>query len=152
MEVEALRGIDAMTPLQKLRPAPSRPRAPGKIRAARIASAPAARPATLRKRGRSSRRTVALAQAGPSDLREAYQRGNARLLSGDTRAAVQAYEEAVQRNPRDPAGYRGLGLAYAQQGDRDRAIRYLRQYLRIAPKAADSALVAKRIKLLSGAP
>ena len=72
------------------------------------------------------------------------------MLAGDPRAAIAAYEEAVRLAPKDPAGYRGLGLAYAQSGARTEAVRFLRLYLKLAPTAPDRELVSKRIRLLGG--
>jgi tetratricopeptide (TPR) repeat protein len=82
--------------------------------------------------------------------RAAYREGNERLFSGNVAAAIKAYEEAIHLNPKDPAGYRGLGLAYAQQGKRSEAVRYLRAYLRRAPDAADRAIIGNRIALITG--
>jgi cytochrome c-type biogenesis protein CcmH/NrfG len=64
---------------------------------------------------------------------------------------VTAYREAVRIAPDDPVGYRGLGLAYAEQGDMAAAVRALRQYLKLAPKAADRPLIVRRIEMLGKA-
>jgi hypothetical protein len=103
------------------------------------------------------RRVAAVKRSAPApatsaaDGREAYERGSSLLLSADVSGAVSAYREAVRVAPADPAGYRGLGLAYAQQGDLGAAIRFLRKYLKLAPNAPDSKLIARRIELLSHA-
>jgi len=48
------------------------------------------------------------------------------------------------------SGFRlGLGLAYEQQGDTASAIRALRKYLKLAPNAADRAIISRRIERLS---
>jgi tetratricopeptide (TPR) repeat protein len=84
--------------------------------------------------------------------REAYRHGNARLFAGDAPGAIAAYEEAVRLNPKDAAGYRGLGLANAQIGKRTEAVRYLRAYLKRAPNAEDRAIITGRISLLQTLP
>jgi hypothetical protein len=94
------------------------------------------------------RRSGSVAGRASGAAREAYERGNASLLSGDTAGALQAYKEAISRDPEDPSGYRGLGLAYAERGDRAAAIRFLRAYLSIAPHAADRRLIKRRIRHL----
>ena len=55
------------------------------------------------------------------------------LLAGDGKGAIAAYREAVKSSPSDPIGFRGLGLAYEQQGETGAAIRALRRYLKLAP-------------------
>jgi tetratricopeptide (TPR) repeat protein len=85
--------------------------------------------------------------------REAYKRGNERLFSGDAAGAAEAYEEAIHSNPKDPSGYRGLGLAFAQQGKKAEAVRYLKAYLRRGARdAEDRKLISERIQLLGAAP
>jgi len=84
--------------------------------------------------------------------REAYREGNEHLFSGDASGAMAAYEEMVRLNPKDPAGYRGLGLASAQLGKRTEAVRYLRAYLKHAPNADDRAIITSRISLLQTLP
>jgi hypothetical protein len=90
--------------------------------------------------------SVSASDAGAA--REAYARGNESLLSGDITTALQAYREAIALDPENPSGYRGLGLAYAESGDRKAAMRFLRAYLSLAPKAADRSLVKKRLRHL----
>lgn len=84
--------------------------------------------------------------------RKSYSEGNERLLLGDATVAVSAYQEAIRLNPKDPAPYRGLGLAWAQEGKRTDAIRSLRAYLKRAPQARDRALISDRISLLNNEP
>jgi hypothetical protein len=86
--------------------------------------------------------------AAAGDPRATYERGNALLFSGDAAGAVAAYREAVQLAPTDPIGYRGLGLAYEQLGQTAAAGRALRRYLKLAPGAADRAIISRRIERL----
>ena len=114
--------------------------------------------------GGSHRRTTAHASASESSApdaddsdkmaraRDAYREGNEKLFSGDAAGAITAYEEMVRLNPKDPAGYRGLGLASAQLGKRTEAVRYLRAYLKHAPNADDRGIIIGRISLLQTLP
>ncbi len=99
-----------------------------------------------------STRTAA-AQASVADpatrSRQAYKEGNASLFSGQTEAAIKAYQEAVRLNRKDPAGYRGLGLAYAQAGRRTEAASAFQRYLKLARTAKDRDIIMKRIQLLT---
>ena len=105
---------------------------------------------------RSSRRTELASRSTPApadhdDARASYARGNAMLFSGDAAGAVAAYQKAVELAPADPIGYRGLGLAYEQQGGTRAAIRALRKYLKLAPGAADREIISRRIARLGQA-
>jgi Tetratricopeptide repeat len=81
--------------------------------------------------------------------RDAYQRGNDQLFTGDAAGAAAAYQEAVKVAPSDPAGYRGLGLAYEKQGKVDEAVAAFRRYLKLAPHSRDRDLVARRLQRLT---
>ena len=81
---------------------------------------------------------------------DAYQRGNAKLLSGALPEAIAAFSEALKLNPKDSQSQRGLGLAYAQAGSAAKAVRYLKLYLKASPNAPDRALIEKRIDQLGG--
>jgi len=80
--------------------------------------------------------------------RDAYLRGNARLFSGDAAGALSAYQESLKIYPGYVAGYRGLGLAYAQQGRAEEAIAALKTYVRTVPQAKDIPILKHRIDLL----
>ena len=105
---------------------------------------------------RNTRRTEVASRATPAaadegEARASYERGNALLFAGDAAGAVAAYRKAVELAPADPIGYRGLGLAYEQQGGTGAAIRALRKYLKLAPGAADREIISRRIARLGGA-
>src|SRR6476620_10959434 len=87
--------------------------------------------------------------ADRGDPRPLYEKGNALLFSGDGKGAIAAYREAVKLAPNDPIGFRGLGLAYEQQGEVAAAIRALRRYQKLAPSAPDHAIIDRRIERLS---
>jgi len=97
----------------------------------------------------AAKRSAPAAPPERTDPRPAYERGNALLLAGDGKGAISAYREAVKSSPSDPIGFRGLGLAYEQQGETGAAVRALRRYLKLAPHAADHDLIAKRVDRLA---
>jgi hypothetical protein len=80
--------------------------------------------------------------------RESYHRGNWNLFIGKTGEAISAYRETLSIYPGYVAGYRGLGLAYAQEGKRDEAVTALRRYVTTVPTARDVPLLKKRIERL----
>jgi tetratricopeptide (TPR) repeat protein len=84
-----------------------------------------------------------------ADPRTPYEHGNALLFAGDGKGAIAAYREAVRSAPSDPIGFRGLGLAYEQQGESAQAVRALRRYLKLAPNAPDREIISRRIERLS---
>jgi tetratricopeptide (TPR) repeat protein len=83
-----------------------------------------------------------------SKARAAYDSGNQSLFGGDPSAAIQSYEQSLAAYPGYAAGYRGLGLAYAQQGDKAKALHAFHTYLAMAPAAKDVALIQKRVSML----
>ncbi|HUS68216.1 MAG TPA: tetratricopeptide repeat protein, partial [Kofleriaceae bacterium] len=80
--------------------------------------------------------------------REAYHRGNVKLFSGDPDGAVGAYRESLKIYPGYVAGYRGLGLAFAEQGNTPEALAALRTYAKTVPGAKDVPIIRKRIENL----
>jgi tetratricopeptide (TPR) repeat protein len=80
--------------------------------------------------------------------RDIYLQGNSKLFSGDAAGAVTAYQKALQIYPGYVAGYRGLGLAYAQQGQTKEAISALKTYLKTVPTAKDVPLLKRRLDAL----
>jgi hypothetical protein len=77
-----------------------------------------------------------------------YFNGNRKLFSGDADSAIKLYKQALGIYPGYVAGYRGLGLAYAQKGDKANALKAFRTYIAAVPGAKDIALVKKRIAAL----
>ena len=82
--------------------------------------------------------------------RAAYVTGNRKLFAGDVKGAIAAYQESLALYPGYVGGYRGLGLAYAQLGERDQALAALQTYVATVPSAKDVALIKKRIARLQG--
>ena len=77
-----------------------------------------------------------------------YFNGNRKLFAGDADGAIKLYKQALAVYPGYVAGYRGLGLAYAQKGDKANALKSFRTYLSAVPGAKDAALIKKRIATL----
>jgi hypothetical protein len=77
--------------------------------------------------------------------RTAYNAGNEALFAGDSDRAIESYQQAIGYSPTLAFGHRGLGLAYAQKGDARAAIKAFRDYLQLAPRAKDAALIRNRI-------
>ena len=82
--------------------------------------------------------------------RAAYLGGNRKLFAGDVAGAIAAYQESLALYPGYVGGYRGLGLAYAQRGDRENALAALQTYVTTVPSAKDVGLIKKRIARLQG--
>ncbi|MCX5742484.1 MAG: tetratricopeptide repeat protein, partial [Proteobacteria bacterium] len=80
--------------------------------------------------------------------RAAYGAGNRRLFAGDPGGAIRAYHQALAAYPGYVAGYRGLGLAYAQLGDKGKAMTAFQTYVNLVPRARDVGLIKKRIAAL----
>jgi hypothetical protein len=86
--------------------------------------------------------------AAVAKARAAYANGNQHLFAGDAAGAVRAYQQALDDYPGYVAGYRGLGLAYSQAGDKAKALQAFHTYLANAPGAKDASLIRKRLKAL----
>ncbi len=78
----------------------------------------------------------------------AYKTGNQKLYAGDANGAIIAYRQVIAMG--SASGYRGLGLSYAQQGDTANAIAAFKKYLQMSPKAADAAVIKRRLTALQG--
>jgi tetratricopeptide (TPR) repeat protein len=84
--------------------------------------------------------------------RDAYHRGNNKLFSGDTSAALDLYRESIKIYPGYVAGYRGLGLGYEAAGNVPEALKAFHTYVRTVPRAVDTPLIRKRIDRLEALP
>ena len=80
--------------------------------------------------------------------RGVYQQGNVKLFAGDASGAANAYLDALKIYPGYVASYRGLGFAYAEQGEKAKALNAFRIYVKTVPNARDAALIRKRIEKL----
>jgi hypothetical protein len=87
-------------------------------------------------------------QAAIMRARSSYAQGNQKLLAGDWDGAIVKYRQSLANYPGYVAGYRGLGLAFMQKGDKPKALQALRLYISSVPTAKDAAIIRKRIASL----
>ena len=74
---------------------------------------------------------------GATDLKNPSAMARLCESHGQTAEAKRLYEDAIQRHPKDPAGYHGLALLYAKQGQFKEAEPYFTRALALAPDRAD---------------
>lgn len=74
----------------------------------------------------------------PAKAIEAIGRGDEQYAKGDFVAAIAEYDNAVDQDPDNPAGWLGRGRAYGRRGDTDRAVADLEQAVELAPTNADA--------------
>gem|GEM_PF-1112656 len=86
----------------------------------------------------------------PQKARALFIRGARAYTRGQFSSAERLYRAAINADPRIAMPYKGLGLLYKSQGNKPRAVRYLKQYLRHAPHAGDAANIKRIIKSLGG--
>ena len=113
--------------------------------------APAPTPAPAPRAGSATAVASHPAAVDPEEVaraRKAYRGGNTKLFNGDANGAAEAYQEALRIYPGYVAGYRGLGLAYTEQGDKPKALAAFRLYLKTVPQANDAPLIKKRLEKL----
>ena len=74
---------------------------------------------------------------GAADLKNPLTMARLCGSHGQTAEAKRLYEEVIQRHPKDPAGYHGLALLYAKQGQFKEAEPCFTRALALAPNRAD---------------
>ena len=72
-------------------------------------------------------------------------RGKALLETGDTTAAIQQFEAALQQNPSNAEAYYQLGLVYEGLGDVPQSSNAFRSAAKLAPKRAEVVLALGRV-------
>ena len=72
-------------------------------------------------------------------------RGKALLETGDTTAAIQQFEAALQQNPSNAEAYYQLGLVYEGLGDATQSSNAFRSAAKLAPKRAEVTLALGRV-------
>jgi tetratricopeptide (TPR) repeat protein len=78
--------------------------------------------------------------------REAYHRGNQKLFTGDYNGAIALYRQSLKIYPGYVAGYRGLGLAYSEEGNGPEALAAFKKYIATVPNARDVPLIRKHME------
>jgi tetratricopeptide (TPR) repeat protein len=87
-----------------------------------------------------------LAAADPEGLAETlYQRGQEAFQAGDTAAAVQALEQAVQAKPDHARAHYWLGLSYANADDKAKAKLHLQKFIELAPNDPEASSAKEMI-------
>ncbi len=79
-------------------------------------------------------------------------RGKALLETGDTTAAIQQFEAALQQNPSNAEAYYQLGLVYEGLGDVPQSSNAFRSAAKLAPKRAEVVLALGRVYWHSNDP
>ena len=75
--------------------------------------------------------------------------GLSQLRLGQINQARATYEDALLRQPDNPAIHKNLGLIYSGKNETlDKAIYHLQEYLRLAPSQPDGAQIQTRIEAL----
>src|SRR5437588_12796766 len=64
------------------------------------------------------------------------ERGDAMLARGDVEQALAAFNEAIKRDPKLIAAYRGRALLHLRKGELDKALADLEEAIRVDPKNA----------------
>jgi len=75
-------------------------------------------------------------------------RGEAALEQGRADDALASFRAALDSEPTNAAAFRGMGMAYAVQGEDAQALQSYDKYLRLAPSAPDAAEIRKSIREL----
>jgi tetratricopeptide (TPR) repeat protein len=75
-------------------------------------------------------------------------RGEAALEQGRADEALASFRAALENEPINAPAFRGLGMAYAMQGNDAQALQSYDKYLRLAPNAPDAAEIRQSIREL----
>ena len=76
------------------------------------------------------------APADPAAAQRLNLEGLRQAQAGDNKAAIDDYNRAIQKNPKDIAAYTNRGISYHRLGDTGAAIRDYEQALKLDPKSA----------------
>jgi regulator of sirC expression with transglutaminase-like and TPR domain len=75
-------------------------------------------------------------------------RGEAALEQGRADDALASFRAALDSEPTNASAFRGMGMAYAVQGEDAQALQSYDKYLRLAPSAPDAGEIRKSIREL----
>lgn len=84
---------------------------------------------------------------GPEDEQKEpyFLTGKARENTLDFKGAIEAFEKALEANPRNGSAHFELGLLYEKEGDYSAAIYHFERFLKLRPESAQAANVKDRI-------
>jgi serine/threonine-protein kinase len=77
-----------------------------------------------------------------------YDEGAALFIQGKVAQAKERFKQAINADSGYAQAHRGLGLAYAAEGKREKAIKSFNRYLQLRPGASDAESIRKRIEQL----
>lgn len=108
--------------------------------------APARAPAAVQKKPapRTSPQAAMQHAVAVSQVR----RGESALEQGRADEALQSFRAALENEPNMAVAFRGLGMAYAMQGNDAQALQAYQRYLKLAPAAPDAADIRRSMKEL----
>ena len=72
-------------------------------------------------------------------------RGDAALEQGRADEALASFRAALENESALAIAWRGMGMAYAMQGNDQQALQAYQKYLQLAPAASDKADIRKSI-------
>jgi regulator of sirC expression with transglutaminase-like and TPR domain len=75
-------------------------------------------------------------------------RGEAALEQGRADDALSSFRAALENEPTIAVAFRGMGMAYAVQGNDAQALQAYDKYLRLEPSAPDAAEIRQSIREL----
>ena len=118
--------------------------------AAPVPAAPEPPPVSRKEKAKPEKKEKPGAEVPSQSADDLYRDGTKLFLNGHLAEAKQKYEAALAQSSRYPAAHRGLGFVYQRLGDRAKALKHLKRYLELSPKARDAAEVKKKIESLGG--
>ena len=102
-------------------------------------------------RKRKAASAAAKKSAEPAAWKILYDEGRLAKRNGNNALAITKFKESLSVKNTGGAN-KMLGILYAVQGNKARAIQYYKEYLRLSPKAKDAETVKTVIKKLGGQP
>jgi Tfp pilus assembly protein PilF len=73
-------------------------------------------------------------------------RGESALEQGNATDALASFRGALESEPGIPTAYRGMGMAFAIQGENGLALQAYEKYLELSPSADDAADVRRSME------
>jgi len=98
------------------------------------AAVPPPKPAPAPKRRSEVTQAAMLHAVALSQVR----RGEAALVRGSVEEALESFRAALENEPTVAVAYRGMGMAYAMQGNDAQALQAYDKYLKLSPNASDA--------------
>ena len=104
-------------------------------------------PAPAKKRARGTE-TVSQAAMVHAVAVSQIRRGESALEQGRADEALESFRAALENEPTMAVAFRGMGMAYAMQGNDTQALQAYQRYLQLSPGAADKAEIRRSISEL----